>query len=109
MRKYKIKITDLAEQDLEKIGDYITYIKKNPSAAINTVKGIRKAISKLRYAPKLELDEDEELAALGIRKIYYKNYKAYYIIDEKNQAVIIVRILHMLVDSGTWLRKTFKL
>lgn len=43
--QYKIRITDLAEKDLEDIGDYIAYELLNGNAAINTIKGIRKKIN----------------------------------------------------------------
>ncbi|HBA68737.1 MAG TPA: type II toxin-antitoxin system RelE/ParE family toxin, partial [Lachnospiraceae bacterium] len=36
---------------------------------------------------------------------YYKNYKIYYVVEDNS--VIIVRILHMLVDSRAWLYRTF--
>lgn len=108
MKQYKIKITDLAEQDLVKAGDYIAYDLKNPTAALNTVKGIRKQINSLRNFPERnELDEDELLAELGVRKDYYKNYKIYYVIDE--DTIYIVRILHMLVESQAWIYRTFGL
>lgn len=79
MKQYRIEITDLAEEDLENAGDYIAF----------------------------ELDEDEILAELGVRKDYYKNYKIYYLISE--DTIYIVRILHMLVDSRAWLYRTFGL
>ena len=82
MRQYQIRITELAEEDLENAGDYIAYDLKNP-------------------------DEDELLAGLGVRKDYYRNYKIYYVIEE--DAIYIVRILHMLVDSKAWLYQTFGL
>lgn len=108
MRQYRIEITKLAEEDLENIGDYIAYKLKNPSAAINTVSGIRTKLNDLACFPeKSELDEDEELAKLGIRKIYYRNYKIYYSIEE--ETVYIIRILHMLVDSRTLLYRTLGL
>ena len=44
MKKYNLKITPLAEQDLTNIGDYIALELKNPSAALNTIKGIRQII-----------------------------------------------------------------
>ena len=47
MQKYKIEITDLAEQDLEDAADYIAFHLKNPSVAVNTVRGIRKQINML--------------------------------------------------------------
>lgn len=51
MQKYKIKITDLAEQDLENAADYIAFQLKNPIAAANTVRGIRKQINTLQNFP----------------------------------------------------------
>ena len=108
MKHYRIEITELAEQDLENAGDYIAYELKNPTAAINTVEGIRTQINSLSDFPERnELDEDEMLAKLGVRMDYYKNYKIYYIIDA--DTIYIVRILHMLVDSKAWLYRTFGL
>lgn len=76
MKQYQIEITELAEQDLENAGDYIAYELKNPTAAQNTVKGIRAQIDSLSNFPERnELDEDELLATLGVRKDYYRNYK----------------------------------
>lgn len=108
MQQYKIKITDLAEQDLENLGDYIAYQLKNPSAAVNTVKGIRKQINSLRTFPERnELDDDPMLASIGVRMDYYKNYKIYYIVE--SDVIYIVRIFHMLVDSRTWLYRSLGL
>ena len=108
MLKYKLEITGLAEQDLEDAADYIAFELKNPSAAVNMVKGIRKQINSLKTFPERnELDEDPILADLGIRMDYYKNYKIYYVIEE--DVIIIIRILHMLVNSRAWLYRTFGL
>lgn len=108
MRKYKIEITSLAEEDLESLGDYIAYELKNPIAARNTVKGIRAQMKSLIHFPERnDLDEDEVLAELDVRKDYYKNYKIYYIIDA--DTIYIVRILHMLVDSKAWIYRTFNI
>ena len=106
MKHYRVEITGLAEQDLENASDYIAYELKNPSAAANMVKGIRRQINSLSdFSERHELDEDEMLATLGIRKDYYKNYKIYYVID--SDTIYIVRILHMLVDSREWLYRAF--
>ena len=108
MKQYRIEITELAEQDLENAGDYIAYELENPTAAVNTVRGIRKQINLLTNFPERnELDEDELLAELGVRQDYYKNYKIYYVIEE--DTIYIVRILHMLVDGKAWLYHTFGL
>lgn len=94
---------------MENAGDYIAYELKNPSAAENTVSGIRTRINSLvNFPERNELDEDDELlAGLGVRKDYYRNYKIYYVIEE--DTIYIVRILHMLVDSKAWLYQTFGL
>ena len=76
MKQYQIESTELAEQDLEN-----------------------------NFPERNELDEDETLAGLGVRKDYYRNYKIYYVIDA--DTIYIVRILHMLVDSKAWLYRTF--
>ncbi len=56
----------------------------------------------------LPLAEDEELAKYGIRKTYYKNYKIYFLIDEPEKTVYILRVFHMLVDSREKLLRPFK-
>ena len=55
-----------------------------------------------------ELDEDPVLATFGVRMDYYRNYKIYYVADNENSVVYVIRILHMLVDSRMWLYKTFR-
>lgn len=108
MKQYQIKMTDLAETDLENAGDYIAYALKNPSGAENTIRGIRKQINSLLDFPERnQLDEDDLLAKLGVRKDYYRDYKIYYVIE--GEIIYIVRILHMLVDSKAWLYHTFGL
>ena len=108
MGQYQIRITELAEQDLENAGDYISYELKNSSTAENIIRGIRARINSLvNFPERNELDEDELLARLGVRKDYYRNYKIYYVIEE--DTIYIVRILHMLVDSKAWLYRTFGL
>lgn len=100
MKEYKVITLPLAEEDIADQTDYIAFELKSPETAINMVKGFRKVITSLSLFPQShELDEDEELAGYGIRKIYYKNYKIYFVIDERGQTVYILRVFHMLVDS----------
>lgn len=66
MHRYNLKITELSEQDLEEIGDYIAFRLKNPSAAID-------------------------------------------IVHESTGNVVVLRILHMLVDSRAKLYQVFEL
>lgn len=109
MTEYKVITLPLAEEDIADQTDYIAYELKSPETAVNMVRGFRKTISSLSLFPQShELDEDEELAAYGIRKTYYKNYKIYFLIDEKEHTVYILRVFHMLVDSREKILRIFR-
>lgn len=97
---YNVIILPLAEHDIAKNTDYIFYEKQAPETAVKLLAGFRNTISKLEQFPEShELDEDEDLAAMQIRKCYYKNYKIYFHVNKENQAVYVLRVLHMLVDA----------
>ena len=100
MQMYKVLILPLAEEDIMNNTDYIAFEKKAPETALELAMGFRNTIAKIEFMPKQhELDEDEELAALEIRKCYYKSYKIYFYIDERNSIVYVLRVLHMLVNA----------
>ena len=100
MQMYKVMMLPLAEEDIRNNTDYIAFEKKTPETALELAMGFRNTIAKLEFMPKQhELDEDGELAVRMIRKCYYKNYKIYFFIDEKNSTVYVLRVLHMLVNA----------
>lgn len=106
MKKYRLKITPLAEQDLSQAGDYIAIQLKNPDAALRTVQGIIRTINTLQTMPlRHELLDDPLLAEYNLRIIYFKNYKIFYVVHDDE--VHIIRILHKLVDSPALLYHTF--
>lgn len=110
MQNYAIKMSDLAEADLESAGDYIAFVLSNPIAAESTVKGIREAVNKLQFFPQShELEGDPILAELGIHRTYFKEYKIFFLIDHMTRVVHIIRILHILVDSRVWLYETLNI
>ncbi len=100
MQTYDVIILPLAERDIARSTDYIFYEKKAPETARNLLFGLQSTISKLEQFPEShEFDEDEELAAMQIRKCYYKNYKIFFNINKEEQTVYVLRVLHMLVDA----------
>ena len=108
MKKYKIRITDLAEQDFEEIGDYIAYHLEAPSTAVKIVKGIKKELISLASMPERnQLDEDKFLSELGVRRHYYKSYNIYYMVYEQENSIVILRILHTLVDRQAKIYRVF--
>jgi len=109
MTEYKVIMLSLAEKDIAAQTEYIAFELRSPGTVVNMVRGFRKVINSLSLFPQShELDEDEELAGYGIRKTYYKNYKIYFVIDEQEQAVYILRVFHMLVDSKEKILRIFR-
>lgn len=109
MSEYKVITLPLAEEDIADQTDYIAFELKAPETAINMVRGFRKTMNNLSIFPQsYELDEDKELAKYGIRKTYYKNYKIYFLIDEPERTIYILRVFHMLVDSREKILKIFR-
>jgi len=79
--------------------DYIAFELKSPETALQMVKGLKRTINNLSIFPQSHgLDEDEELSKYGIRKVYYKKYKIYFLIDVVEKTVFILRIFHMRSD-----------
>lgn len=71
--KYQVEISDVAKEDIIRNINYISYNKKSPGIAQTVLR--------------------------GFRKHYFKHYKIYYIVDDVQKIVYILRVLHMLVDS----------
>ncbi len=104
MQSYNVVILPLAEKDIARNTDYIFYEKKAPETAKRLLAGFYDAIGKLEKFPEShEYDEDEDLSAMKIRKCYYKNYKIFFYVDKEEQAVYVLRVLHMLVDAKSLL------
>lgn len=110
MQLYTIEMTDLAKMDLENLGDYIAFELFNPMAAGRIVQGIRMRVNELRKFPmKYKLDEDLILAELGVHRTNFENYEIFYIIDEVNFIVYVIRILHSLTDYKPQLYSTLNI
>lgn len=103
---YDVIILPLAEEDILNNTDYIAFEKQAPETALQLAMGMRNSIAKLEFMPeKHELDEDEDLATMGIHKCYYKNYKIFFYINKEEHAVYVLRVLHMLVNAKPLLLK----
>ncbi len=95
MKTYRIVITEPAENDVNRIADYIALELRMPSAAENMITKISNSISTLEQTPKrYALVKDKRLATLGIRKLIVDNYIVFFIVSEANYSIVIVRILY---------------
>jgi len=85
--------------DVDSCYDYINDTLKNPKAAYNLITEIMNKLNIISENPKIRpLVRDEYLANLGYRLITVKNYLIFYIIDEDNKYLKIVRFLYCKRD-----------
>ncbi|MCC8105265.1 MAG: type II toxin-antitoxin system RelE/ParE family toxin [Clostridiales bacterium] len=106
MKRYKIKITPYAREQMKEIRDYIACQLLNPDAARNTIKAIRKEVNSLSTMPdRLRTVDEEPWGSLGVRKISVKNYYAYYWIEEEAQVVHVTAVAYAMRDQENVLKQ----
>jgi len=95
MRKYLVKITDTALQDIDNVHDYIAYELFEPITADKYIRGIYDAIKHLSfYGANVAVSERNFLLfqyGSTARNINYKKMTIIYTID--NNEIIIQRIM----------------
>lgn len=102
MEKYRVDVSDPAENDLRDIVRYISSQLEVPMTALNMLNTIENDIAKLADNPqKYPLVTEERLAAMGYRKLIVKNYIVFFTVNEKLKVVDVERILYARRD---WLR-----
>ena len=95
MKEYNVILETTAVLDLRGILDYITDILKQPEAAERIFLSIEKSVMTLNSMPARHgIVRDEPYATLGVRMMPVENYIAFYIIDEVNLEVRVLRILY---------------
>ena len=93
--KYQINITAKAARDLHEAADYIEYTLLNSKAADDLLDKVETEIQKLVFmTQKHSIIDDPVFAAWEIRMIAIRNYLAFYVIDEDEKTVYIVRFLY---------------
>jgi plasmid stabilization system protein ParE len=96
---YKIVITELAEQDLDAIVEYIALKLKNRKAATDFLDEVENCYQYLATMPKMySVCDEPEMNVKGYRKVPIKNYLAVFSLDETNNTVTILRFLYSARD-----------
>lgn len=92
---FRIRYTPLAFADLDDIDSHISETLCNPQAAENLLDEMEKSIRQLEHYPTLGFEvNDSYLASKGYRKLSVQNYLVFYLINHKEQEVIIMRVLY---------------
>ncbi len=95
MTEYKIVIEETAENDLISILNYISDTLHEPNIAIRIYGSIKKEILSLNKMPnRYAVVNEEPYRSMGVRRIPVENYTAFYIVDERQNVVHILRILY---------------
>ena len=82
--------SELAENDLEAIGDYIA--ADNPRRAVGFIRELRDHCTALAHAP--ERVVVDEMDGLAVRMAVHGNYNIYFLWLEAEEAVFILHIRH---------------
>lgn len=95
MKKYKIKFSKDARNDLIDIYKYISNNLQEPNIAKKLIQKMRKEIYELENSPQMySIINDNFLKRLEIRKIRVKNYFVFYSINIEESIVEIIRIMY---------------
>ncbi|HAU32024.1 MAG: Plasmid stabilization system protein [Desulfotomaculum sp. 46_296] len=99
MAKYRIDVSEPAENDLRDIVRYISAQLSASMTALQMMDTVEEAIMGLAIMPqKCPPVTDERLAMRGYRKLFVKNYIVFFTIDEKSKVVDVERILYARRD-----------
>ncbi len=105
MKKYIIEISETAKQDLENIISYLKYDLCEDIIADKYKILFKQELKKLEdVAGSMPILDEELTGHKNIRKINVRNYIIFYIIDEENNKVFVVRIGHVFMDWERYLK-----
>ena len=92
---YMLDITEAAEQDLDRITDYLGTTLANPQAALALLDEVEKINAELVSNPSIyPLCTATNLAALGYHKAIVKSYIVVFEVDSDTNTVRILRFFH---------------
>ena len=105
---YSINLTDQAELDLNTTVDYYVSVLKANKAAVTFLDEIEAKFTFLSTDPLVyEIETDEYLKERKIRSVLVKNHMIFYVVDQNNQEVIVLRILYAR-RNWLWLLRSSK-
>lgn len=102
--RYKLKVTFLAQEDLNEIFFYISENLHAPVAANKLMDEIICSIQELCMFPyKSPKSIDPILKQRGYRKLVIENYIALYLVEEESRQIIIARVFYGAMDYGKFI------
>ena len=103
---WRINYTEDAEQDLQSIFDYVTNILLEPVTAKNQTDRIINAVDTLDHLPlRFRLWGKEPWRSKGLRVLPVDNYLVFYLPNEPQKSIDIIRIMYGRRDIETHLNE----
>lgn len=97
---YSYAFTETARADLEDIDDYISFELFNPDAAASFLDEFESKIKEICKSPKSGRKiHNEFMKRDDVRRFLIKNYTAYYVIDDRNRMVVVLRVIYSGMDQ----------
>ncbi len=98
--QYEVKLTAQAIGQIEEIVHYISKVLLVPETARKWADTLQSEIKKLDSMPlRYPLTEEEPWHVEGIRKMPFKNFLVYYLIDEGKKVVWITAVIYARRDQ----------
>ena len=97
--EYSIIITPDAEDDLNAIDDYITFVLLSPDTAVTYIRAIKEKILSLTYSPKkFRIVDDEPWHSRCVRRMNAKGFAVFYLINEEYQEIYVLNVIYQKRD-----------
>lgn len=93
--RYEVKLTSQAIGQIEEIVQYISKVLFVPETARKWADTLQSEISKLDFMPsRYPLTEEEPWHTKEIRKMPFKSFLVYYLIDEDKKEVWVTAVIY---------------
>lgn len=103
---FEIEISDQADADLRSIYEYIAFELQSPENAAGQLDRLEKGVMSLDQMPeRFHEYENEPWRSRGLRIMLVDNYCVFYIPDEENAVVIVIRVMYGGRDIDAQLEK----
>ena len=103
--KYDYDFTEIAEADIDETLSYIEEDLSNPDAASAFADALQDKLEEICKNPKAGRPvENPFLKRDDVRRFLVENYVAYYIIDDENSRIIILRVVYGKRDQNRILK-----
>lgn len=106
MKKYQVKVTLQANEQLLEYALYIQNELYNPQAAQKFLEDIHNAVDNLDHSPNRHpLTEEEPWHSMGIRMAVVRGYLVYFWVDDETDTVHVIAVIYEKRDQAEQLSK----